>query len=1401
MGARTEKVNLPPIKMDSVSVPERSKYGTIGYTQKTHTDLRADPMYQRESEKFLTWLGENQGAYEKITGGLVSSDMFETLRDEEGRLGTAVDRARIMRDAPKDIQETYKYLSEEFVASKAGGFGEILKATWDRGVDMIADPINLTFAFVAPGIGNAATKASTAAAQKVLTSSAGKAAANKTIRNVAAANTGKAAAFEGGAWTGIENYYRQDKNISLGIQDTFSKGDFALSTGAGVVLGGGIGYGLSKAFGPTRGLIDNVNDSSKVVPKRKISFDDPETPKPTKIEHRKFTPRTKDAPATETVETTTINWGPVLDNGKPRVRPDGTPVFATSRKDKDGNFLSIDIDDVAIREAFDSKPWTTSKVKGVTPLKENDIQSPEEWIMFNLFHERNHASFSKGNTPTAIYENGANIAALKDLKIWRETQEIEELVPFTAGVANFNKTQSKINATLSATFDKVNLDTNKITGASFYNRLLNPEVDNSLLNKLTRGTKKGADSAIIMLPEADAANLILAFKDIVIKAGADGDSELTLNVIAPKIKEAIRGYGFNDEQLTYLVKEVGEAYGPPPKTRPSSVNIDEDELIYARLSEKNMLDLSNQLANDVGGSSRNTGSMLFDEVANINADGSLTPLQVKNSIASRVLASTQKYLSTSIGGFLKAPNILAPAKRFAPNTIAALQKLFSSEIGQSWRTGSVALRGDDFGTYANQRFGTWHTTWRTAYDGIKTTTRGKQREEIDTLISDAVRKNSMTGLSNVKFATPEAKQAVVDSIKVLQTQLREIGKEGEAKGLLQNLAGNYLPRLWLRDNIVANKDKFVDLVISPRGVKGFTTREEGTAFVNELLEIKNQFGNEFGGAGNSFFSNRKIEVVDETLFNDFLDTDLDRIMTGYFSSASKTIAKKDILGVRNLEEFNQIWLPAIEKEMKLNGADGADILQAKKNASYLYRNITGESMERYGPRTQNAIELYMLANRLALLPLSTLSSLTEIFINMSKAGVGTSMRGFRDAAMGGSKRMYDDSMDVLMKTHKMSRAEARKELNELGIALDQAASDSIERLSGDQLSNATMRKISNGFFKLTLLEQWTKTVQLSSYIVGKRLITENIENLASKTALINKGQISKRMQRQIDELADFGIDYKDGIKWYDAGAKLDDAFYAKVKKGGGIYTNEVILNPSSQSGLKPTFMSNPKTSVFGQLLGYPAAFTNTVLKGMIKQTVRDPQTFFTQHVPAAAMMTGIAAFTNGVRSDGKSWEDKEGFEIAIDGIIRWGGNGVLADMVKRGSESAQYYQEPLAYFTGAGVVAGDAYNLVRQGDLFTFLGGKIPGTGAINAILGPFESTENFAEDFRDFTQDLDRSMADFVVRDREAKGGVVDDVAQVTEEPDERIDRMTGLPYNLQAGGAFIDEEDRQEFVKGSKT
>ena len=55
--------------------------------------------------------------------------------------------------------------------------------------------------------------------------------------------------------------------------------------------------------------------------------------------------------------------------------------------------------------------------------------------------------------------------------------------------------------------------------------------------------------------------------------------------------------------------------------------------------------------------------------------------------------------------------------------------------------------------------------------------------------------------------------------------------------------------------------------------------------------------------------------------------------------------------------------------------------------------------------------------------------------------------------------------------------------------------------------------------------------------------------------------------------------------------------------------------------------------------------------------------------------------------------------------------------------------------------------------------------------------------------------------RIRNAIGGIVEDVPQVPEEPDERVDKLTGRPYNEQAGGAFIDAEDplrRLGFVGG---
>lgn len=55
--------------------------------------------------------------------------------------------------------------------------------------------------------------------------------------------------------------------------------------------------------------------------------------------------------------------------------------------------------------------------------------------------------------------------------------------------------------------------------------------------------------------------------------------------------------------------------------------------------------------------------------------------------------------------------------------------------------------------------------------------------------------------------------------------------------------------------------------------------------------------------------------------------------------------------------------------------------------------------------------------------------------------------------------------------------------------------------------------------------------------------------------------------------------------------------------------------------------------------------------------------------------------------------------------------------------------------------------------------------------------------------------------REELAKGGEVI-VPNAPVEPDERIDKITGQPYNIQAGSAFVDEEDpekRMLFSKGN--
>ena len=138
----------------------------------------------------------------------------------------------------------------------------------------------------------------------------------------------------------------------------------------------------------------------------------------------------------------------------------------------------------------------------------------------------------------------------------------------------------------------------------------------------------------------------------------------------------------------------------------------------------------------------------------------------------------------------------------------------------------------------------------------------------------------------------------------------------------------------------------------------------------------------------------------------------------------------------------------------------------------------------------------------------------------------------------------------------------------------------------------------------------------------------------------------------------------------------------------------------------------------------------------------------------------------------------------------------VADAAERARTSAMYRRSLSPYsMMFFGPAAQDIQD-IGSGRLGRFVSSKVPFGTAITAV-EKYTGTETM-DTIKEAGKDIDRELRDLGIRPfppnirREmfAKGGEVD-VPNAPQEPDERIDKMTGQPYNIQAGSAFVDEED----------
>ena len=686
--------------------------------------------------------------------------------------------------------------------------------------------------------------------------------------------------------------------------------------------------------------------------------------------------------------------------------------------------------------------------------------------------------------------------------------------------------------------------------------------------------------------------------------------------------------------------------------------------------------------------------------------------------------------------------------------------------------------------------------------------------------------------------TEHTTKQIVDSGKKIRELLDGIHADAGAVGLKFDKIKHYLPRSF---NYYAVKKEIQNLEKGKWGALATEIKnKEKITSRDDILKILRDINDPFSRAGKSHTAlatigkgailtkafakatpslskKRKLLNIDEANISEYLDSDISTLLHDYVQQAGAYIQRTKHFG-EDLADFQTRFIKPIQDAL---GEKGKALSVAELNTlERLYLVTTGQ-MSNFddgfiSATTKRTLsDIVTVTNQMALLPFATITSFAEVAVPLvrgaGKRGVQKG-KGFEDLGEGGIRTLWKTAgdyrkmwwNDIVKRDLADARPEALKELNRFNRAVDRAGEDRALAMYGQGFGRrATL--IQNKFFKFNLLHDWTRFVQLTSFNVAKSKMYENLFELAT-----NKNIKAKTRLRLENELKELGIEnIGAGKRWVKGGGKPSGKFYDNsFLPSAARYVDEVIMNPTAAANQKPLWHSMPSTRWAFGLLGFPTAFSNTVLKNAVREVSKDVRSRQLHSTPGVALgltsMIGITMFGNTLRSGGKNLEEIEAGDRDIsdevkDAAIRAGLLGPTESIVRTKDTLAyeNFITAVTKRFTGPAV--DDIINLTKGYEgLLTFAVSKIPGIAILRST-----NPEAYKE-IRAAAREVDITRRGKKPQEEEvlgrpliphyAKGGVVKDVPQVPEEPDERIDKMTGLPYNVQAGKAFIDEEDPEK-------
>lgn len=619
----------------------------------------------------------------------------------------------------------------------------------------------------------------------------------------------------------------------------------------------------------------------------------------------------------------------------------------------------------------------------------------------------------------------------------------------------------------------------------------------------------------------------------------------------------------------------------------------------------------------------------------------------------------------------------------------------------------------------------------------------------------------------------------------------------------------------------------VDFLKLAKGDEALAKQLKASRIVDDMLEqrwtpfeVKMMTKEKVVGDSAGYLQARRFTNLDDNKIAYVLEDDTQQILEDYFTNAARAIERSNYFG-RNIAEFEKNSIIPIRQELLKSGMSENEVTGVLDGLRNMHKRVTGietdaQSIWKKNGWARGAADWGKLTQQMAHLPFATLSSITEPFLLLTRAGKSDAPKVISDIGSALTKEgasVIDRTIKGFQRGVLRQRVkgikdiddEAWGELYQTGLALEQAVQERLEGLAGEGLHGSVAKTLQQGFFKVNLLTQWTKAVQLASFTTGKRLIKQNAEKLS-------KGGLSKSKKEYLTkQLGDLGVKADDAVAWYkkstvngkwdDNIARSQEFYQEQYTSGANRFVKEIILNPSTAEANRPLWFSTPAAQMLVQFAGYPTVFNNTILKRFSNEGVKDLKQFgktgdiaafqsIPKMLPTVILMSSVAHVGNIIRSQGQNLkdyetgEDKESGQLIFEAVRRWGGLGPFDYAARYDNE----YDRNVGILTAslktfAGPLPQDFIDgvLYRKG-IPEIMVTNVPGYGLLpadtrKAMRAAARGTANKEEEYK--------------VR-QYYKGGIVLNVPNVKNEPDEMINRNTGLPFNATSEAAQ-DIEDRE--------